>query len=45
MMELRHPTADSLVVEVLSLAVDLIFQREVKGDVLDFLLGENLGTR
>lgn len=37
--------ADSLVVEVLSLAVDLVFQGEVKGDVLHFLLDESLGAR
>lgn len=37
--------ADSLVVEVLSLAVDLVFQGEVKGDVFHFLLDESLGAR
>lgn len=37
--------ADSLVVEVLSLAVDLVFQGEVKGDVLHFLLDKSLGAR
>lgn len=40
----NHPTGDSLVIEVLSLAVDLIFQGEVKGDMLYFLLDEYLGT-
>lgn len=37
--------ADSLVVEVLALAVDLILQGEVEGDVLHFLLDEDLGAR
>lgn len=39
-----HPAGDSLVIEVLSLAVDLVFQGEVKGDVLYFLLDEHLGA-
>lgn len=41
---LRPPNGDSLVVEVLSLAVDLVLQREVEGDVLHLLLGEDLGA-
>lgn len=36
--------ADSLVIEVLSLAVNLVFQGEVKGDVLHSLLDENPGA-
>lgn len=37
--------ADSLVVEVLALAVDLVLQGEVEGDVLHLLLDEDLGAR
>lgn len=36
--------ADSLVIEVLSLPVNLVFQGEVKGDVLHSLLDENFGA-
>lgn len=37
--------ADSLVVEILPLAVDLVLQGEVKGDVFHLLLDEDLGAR
>lgn len=38
-------TSVLLVVEVVALAVHLVFQGEVEGDVLHPLLGEGLGTR
>lgn len=37
--------ADSLIIEVLPLAVDLVLQGEVKGDVLHLLLDKDLGAR
>ena len=38
------PSANSLVIEVLPLAVDLVFQGEVEGHVFYFLLDEDLGA-
>lgn len=37
--------AGSLVIEVLPLTVNLVFQGEVEGDVFHFLLDEHLGAR
>lgn len=44
-LKIESGSADSLVIEVLPLAVDLVLQGEVKGDVLHLLLDEDLGAR